>query len=141
MKKYLIIILLLLLIISGCSSREQPSEMAPDADPDKIPNLGGEYAVNGFDPSGQEYGGRLTIMADGKPNFYKMQWIVVGSIQEGVGILKGNQLLVDWQTIEGSSSQSKGTAIYTVTEAGELYGTRMVDGFLKEGVEQAFPNQ
>jgi hypothetical protein len=115
--------------------------MAPDADPNNVPDLVGEYAVNGFDPLGQEYGGRLSISDNAEPNSYTMQWILVGSIQEGVGVLKGNQLLVEWQSVESSSSQSWGTATYTVTEAGELYGIRMVEGFSEEGTEQAFPNE
>ncbi len=105
------------------------------------PNLVGGYAVNGFDPLGQEYGGRLTMTAGDQTGTYNMQWIVVGSIQEGIGLLKGNQLFVEWQSVESSTSQSQGTAVYTVTEAGELYGIRKVEGYPDEGTEQAFPNQ
>ena len=141
MKRYLFFVLLLLLMLSACSTRERSTEMAPDADPDNVPNLVGEYAVNGFDPLGQEYGGRLTIKANDQTGAYNMQWIVVGSIQEGVGVLKDNQLLVEWQSVVSSTSQSRGTATYTVTEAGELYGTRIVEGYSKKGTEQAFPNQ
>ncbi len=141
MKRYFLISVLLLLLFTSCSTRERAAEMAPDADPNNVPNLEGEYAVNGFDPLGQEYGGRLTITKGDEPNTYNMQWILVGSIQEGVGILKGNQLIVEWQSVESSTSQSRGTAVYTVTEAGELYGTRMVEGFSEQGTEQAFPNE
>ena len=142
MKRYLLLsILLLLLLLSACSTRERSDEMAPDADPGNVPNLVGDFAVNGFDPLGQEYGGRLTITAGDQSDTYKMQWIVVGSIQEGVGILKDNQLHVEWQSVESSTSQSRGTATFTVTEAGELYGTRMVEGYTKEGTEKAFPNR
>ena len=141
MKRFLLNLFLLLLVLSACSTRERSAEMAPDADPENMPILVGEYAVNGFDPLGQEYGGRLTITVGNPSGTYNMQWIVVGSIQEGVGVLKGNQLLVEWQAVESSSGQSRGTATYTVTEAGELYGTRIVEGYSEEGTEQAFPNQ
>ena len=140
MKRYLLFVFLLVLLLPACSTRERLVEMAPDADPDKVPNLVGEYAVNGLDPLGQEYGGRLTISAGDQSDTYNMQWIVVGSIQEGVGVLNGNQLLVDWQSVENSTNKSQGTANYTVTENGELYGTRTVDGYPKDGTEQAFPN-
>jgi hypothetical protein len=70
-----------------------------------------------------------------------MQWILVGNIQEGLGVLNGNQLIVDWQTIESSTGQARGTAVYTVTEAGQLDGVRYVEGLDGEGTEQAFPNQ
>lgn len=141
MKRTLIFgLMLLLILLSACSTRERSNEMAPDADPDKVPDLVGEYAVNGLDPLGQEYGGRLTISTGDQSETFNMQWIVVGSIQAGVGVLKGNQLLVEWQSVESSTSQSRGTAIYTVTEDGELYGTRIVDDYPEEGTEQAYPN-
>jgi len=74
MKRYLILsILLLVLLLSACSTRERSTEMAPDADPVNVPNLLGEYAVNGFDPLGQEYGGRLTITDDDQPGTYTTQ--------------------------------------------------------------------
>ena len=112
MKRYLLLsILFLVLLLSACSTRERSTEMAPDADPENVPNLLGEYAVNGFDLLGQEYGGRLTITAGDQSDTYKLQWIIVGSIQEGVGILKGNQLHVEWQSVESSTSQSRGTAM------------------------------
>jgi hypothetical protein len=70
-----------------------------------------------------------------------MQWILIGNIQEGLGVLNGNQLMVGWQTIESSTGQTKGTAVYTVTEAGQLDGVRFVEGLVGEGSEQAYPNQ
>ena len=116
MRRFQLFVLLLLLMLSACSTRDRSAEMAPDAALDNIPNLVGEYAVNGFDPLGQEYGGRLTITDGDQPGTYNMQWIIVGSIQDGTGVLKGNQLLIEWQSVAGSTSQSCGTAIFTITE-------------------------
>ena len=93
MKRYHIIFFLLLLILSACSGRGETTEMAPPADPENLPELVGTYVVNGFDPLGLEYGGHLTIVYGDQPRSYQMQWIIVGGIQEGRGVLKGNQLV------------------------------------------------
>ena len=141
MKNYRLVLLLLALLLSACSGRGKPAEMAPPADPESIPNLVGTYVVNGFDPLGLEYGGHLTIISGHEPGTFLMQWILIGNIQEGLGVLNGNQLMVGWQTIESSTGQTKGTAVYTVTEAGQLDGVRFVEGLVGEGSEQAYPNQ
>ena len=128
MKKILfIVILFILILLSSCSRSDKYSPAAPDAQPDAVPNLVGEYAVNGFDPMGTEYGGRLSIMPGEGENEYLMQWIIVGSIQEGVGVLEGNQITVEWNSVAGMV-ETHGRALYTVTEAGELYGTKSVEG-------------
>ena len=141
MKKFRIFFLVLLFLLSACSGRGEPAEMALPADPENLPELVGSYVVNGFDPLGLEYGGHLTISPDDDSGNYYMQWIIVGGVQEGIGVLKGNQLIVEWQTIESSTGDSQGTAIYTVTEAGQLDGVRTVDGLDGEGTEQAYPNK
>lgn len=123
------------LFVTACSESENP-ELAPPADPGAIGDLSGSYVVNGFDPLGSEYGGSLTIEADGAGG-YRLQWIITGSLQEGEGTLSGNRLEVEWHTIDGPASA--GTAGYVVTSAGELDGTRMVDGYNGVGVEQAYP--
>ena len=129
-----------LLLLSACS-RGTPAPLAPDAPADAVPDLVGEYAVNGFDPLGTEYGGRLTITAADTPGTYHMQWIITGSIQVGVATLQGNQLLVEWRTTDDFSGGSQGTATYTVTVNGELYGTRTVEGHSETGTETAYPNK
>ena len=132
--------LICLLLLVACSGEDDYSPKAADASPDAVPNLVGEYAVNGFDPMGTEYGGRLSVRLGEQKGEYRMQWIIVGSIQEGLGILDGNQLLVAWQSVEGMAA-TQGQAVYTITEAGELYGTKTVEGLEAEGSEVAFPNQ
>jgi len=141
MKNYRLIILFFALLLSACSGGGDPAKIAPPANSGSIPNLVGTYVVNGFDPLGLEYGGHLTIISGHEPGTFLMQWILVGNIQEGLGVLNGNQLIVDWQTIESSTGQTRGTAVYTITEAGQLVGTRYVEGLDGEGTEQAFPNQ
>ena len=142
MKKYrMFVILLLLLLLSACAGRGDPAEMAPPADPENPPALSGTYVINGFDPLGLEYGGHLTITPGDDDRTYQMQWIVVGGIQEGSGVVKGNQLWVEWRSIESSTDQAEGTAVYTITEAGQLDGVRFVNDMDGEGTEQAYPNQ
>jgi hypothetical protein len=128
------------LVISACTARNNPGEIMPAADPNNLPDLIGTYAINGIDPLGDEYGGHLTIAMGDETDTYYLQWIVTGGIQEGTGMVKGNQLVVQWQTIEGTT-QAKGTAIYTITETGQLYGTRTSDRLEGQGEEQAYPNR
>jgi len=138
MKRYLITIILLI-FISACTVRDKPGEMVPDADPTNIPDLVGTYVVNGVDPIGDEYGGHLTITAGDETGTYNLQWIVTGGIQEGFGVVKGNQFLIEWHSIEGATP-AQGIVTYTITETGQLYGTRTSDNLVGEGEEQAYPN-
>lgn len=139
MKRYMITIILLLFVF-GCSATNKPGEMAQDADPSNIPDLAGTYVINGIDPIGDEYGGHLTITSGEESGTYRLQWIVTGGIQEGFGVVKGNQLAVEWQSIEGAKP-ARGTAKYTITETGQLYGSRTSENLQGEGQEQAYPNQ
>jgi len=70
-----------------------------------------------------------------------MQWIVVGSIQEGKGVVDGNLLKVTWHSITDIDESSKGTALYTITVNGELYGNRQINVHDGKGSERAHPNR
>lgn len=140
MKTKIAFFVLVLISLASCSRSDKYSPAAPDAQPNDILNLVGEYAVNGFDPMGTEYGGRLSIMPGEDENEYLMQWIIVGSIQEGIGVLDGNQITVEWHSVAGMV-ETHGHAAYMITEAGELYGTKTVEGLEAEGSEIAFPNE
>jgi hypothetical protein len=140
MRNYYLAVFFLFFLVSACSSRAEPGLMAEDADPQNLPNLLGTYVVNGIDPLGGEYSGHLTISAGKASDTYHLQWIIVGAIQEGSGIIKDNQLHVEWQTIDGIT-KIKGTAIYSITELGQLYGIRTSENLDGEGEEQAYPNQ
>lgn len=140
MKRISILILLAAITLAACSGRK-PAPLGADAPADNVPNIIGEYAVNGFDPLGEEYGGRLTITAGEQPNQYKMQWLVTGGIHEGTGLLEGNQLTITWNSTIGPIENVTGTALYTVTVNGELYGARSIDGTENPGTETAYPNK
>jgi hypothetical protein len=142
--KHLISSLLIVCLVSflNACSRNAGGELAADAPADQVPDLVGSYVVNGFDPLGTEYGGHLTITNGQSKGEYHLQWIITGSIQEGSGHLEGNQLIVEWQSIEGfTADRSAGSATYTVTIRGELYGTRTVEGYEGQGTEAAYPNE
>ena len=130
----------LLLLMSGCSDELKPT-LALDASAEAVPDLTGDYLVAGIDPFGTEYGGQLTIRAAEIPGSYSLQWIITGSIQEGTGVIQGNQFLVNWNSIEEFGGGVTGTTTYTVTVQGELYGIRIIDGHVGEGTEYAFPSE
>jgi hypothetical protein len=102
-------------------------------------SLDGTYYLNGFDQEGTEYGGSLTVTSTPDPDVYEMQWIITGAIQTGTGTVSGTQLLVDWESLEGFDTSTRGTAVYEITTDGELNGERRVDGREGFGTEEAFP--
>lgn len=139
MKRISLLILLVAITLSACG--RTPAILGADAPADNVPNIIGEYALNGFDPLGEEYGGRLSITAGEQPNEYKLHWLVTGGIHEGTGTLEGNQLTATWHGISGAVGNISGIANYTVTINGELYGTRSIDGMENPGAETAYPNK
>lgn len=126
-------------LLSGCT-RNNPGPLTAPADPAALPNIIGDYAVNGSDPTGAEYGGTLHIEADGA-GAYKLYWVVTGSLQSGSGRIEGNQLLVAWQTYGNATGNIRGTATYTITQSGQLDGIRLIEGNPTQGIEIAYPNQ
>ncbi len=141
MKKFLIAATLIFSILLSACNKDGEMEIGPPAPLDAVPDIVGEYAVNGFDPLGTEYSGRLSIFPGDTANTYKMQWIIVGSIQEGDGRLDGNTLTVQWHSDQNMGEQSQGTAVYTVSDNGVLDGVRTTEGYPKEGTETAYPNE
>jgi hypothetical protein len=139
-KQHFLGFFLLFLVVSACSAGKINGELAADAPPDRVPPITGEFAVNGIDPIGTEYGGKLIITPGTQAGTYHLQWILTGNVQQGVGILTGNTLQVKWQTVADQKAQSGGSATYVITERGELHGTRTIDGFTGQGNEQAFPD-
>lgn len=123
------IALMLTMLVGACAFPEEAFDGS----------LEGTYYVNGFDQQGVEYGGHLTITTTASPNTYEMQWIITGSVQEGMGTVSGDQLLVEWDAIEGYDASSHGTAVYEIASDGELNGERIVAGEEGVGTEEALP--
>ena len=114
-----ILVLFLIVGLAACSATKGKIT-GRDADPAAVPDLAGEYAVNGSDGSGSEYGGRLSIRPGDAAGHYRLQWIVDESIQEGAGAVEGNKLTVTWQSAPGRSAQTlRGVATYIITDKGE----------------------
>ena len=131
------LVLVLALFVAACS--EDPLLHADDALPGSIGSLAGGYVLNGIDPHGSEYTGRLDITGDPFSHTYELQWIVTEAFQQGTGTLNGNVLEVKWQTSEQAALTVAGTAEFTVTVEGELYGSKMVTGDDGEWRETAYP--
>ncbi len=140
--KRILILLVLLVTLTACGRRGEPAPLGADAPADNVPDIVGEYALNAEDFMHEEYGGTLIITATGKPNEYQFQWLVSGGIQEGIGKLEGNKINVTWKSVDTGAGESlSGTASYTVTVNGELYGTRTIEGVMEEPTkETAYPN-
>jgi hypothetical protein len=131
--------LLVVLLLSGCSSGPKP--LGPDASPDRLPEIAGDYIVNGFDPTGIEYGGRLKVAPGGLLGVYQLEWLISGGMQTGSGRLEGNQLKAEWHSLASQGrKEMNGTVVYTITTNGELYGPKSLDGYPTSGTETAYPN-
>ncbi|MFW2334434.1 hypothetical protein [Ilumatobacter sp.] len=102
--------------------------------------IAGTYVVNGVDPNDVEYSGTVTITPAATVDEYDVQWIVTGTIQSGVGVLTGDRLTVEWETVTSARGISSGTAEYVVGDDGVLRGTRSVDGVDEPGTEEIFPD-
>lgn len=143
--KRLFLILLVLAMAGGaeaCSRRGTPRPLAEDADPAAIPNLMGEYALNGSDTTGEAYGGTLIITAGSAAGEYALTWIVTSDVSKGVAVVDGNRLVFTWQTIvEEGSELVHGEGEYTITANGELYGVRRATADGSQGNETAYPNR
>ena len=140
-RNVLVVTCLFMLTLSACTMRERAQIKGTDASPDALPTIVGSYSVNGFDPLGTEYGGNLTVEPAEAADQYNLQWIITGSIQEGEGRVEGNKLIVQWRTVPSIGPGATGLTTYTITTEGELYGQRQVEGQVKLGRENAFPNE
>jgi hypothetical protein len=111
----------------------------PGADLSQGPGILGTYVVNGVDPNGTEYTGRVSVTAGDGPEDVVVEWVVTGAIIHGMGTVDGDSLTVDWVTTESPRGRSSGTAEYEIMDDGRLVGTRTVDGVSKPGTEEIFP--
>ena len=138
MKRIGLLFLLLVILLTAC--RGDPAPLGADAPADNVPAIIGSYALNATDGTGEQYGGTLSIFTGDAPNEFKMQWLVSGDIQEGTGILDGNQLTFTWHSVSGTAQNLSGHGTYTVTMNGELHGERYINGVAQPGQEAAYPN-
>ncbi len=138
MKRRIAILSIALAVTSAACSETDPLMHGEDAAPRNLPDIVGSYVLNGIDPLNIEYVGHLTVTKTTTSGDYALQWIATESIQEGTGSLSGNQLIVIWQSVDAGGEPVKGTATFTVTVDGELYGAKRVDGYDDEWRETAY---
>ena len=124
--KIIRLLVLLMLLLAACSNG--PAPLGADAAPGALPDLVGDYALNGVNASGTEYAGTLTIQPGDKDGQFKIPWLVIGGIQTRTGVLDGNVLNVEWKSLSSAAGDTSGAGSYTVTVNGELYGKRATNG-------------
>lgn len=111
----------------------------PGAELSQGPGILGTYVVNGVDPNGTEYTGRMSITEGSDPGKVVIEWVVTGAIIHGEGRVDGDTLTVDWVIPDSPRGASTGTAEYEILDDGRLVGTRTVDGVDQPGTEEIFP--
>lgn len=115
------------------------SACLPGARLSQGPGITGTYVVNGIDPNGTEYTGRVSIAGGPNPEDIMIEWIITGAILHGEGTVEGDTLTVTWETVSSPRGTSTGTAEYEILDDGKLVGTRTVDGVDQGGTETIFP--
>lgn len=112
----------------------------PGAQLQQGPGVIGTYVVNGVDPNGTEYTGRVSIESGSDAGEVTVEWIITGAILHGEGRVQGDTLVVTWETVTSPRGPSSGTAEYEILDNGRLVGTRTVDGVSRTGTETIFPD-
>ncbi len=77
-----------------------------------LDNLAGTYKVDGRNPNGSQYKGRVTITVKGDTAYF--YWEIAGQSYSGQGHLQGSVLTIDW----GSDTP----VVYQVNPDGTLSG-------------------
>lgn len=111
----------------------------PGAKLSQGPGILGTYVVNGVDPLGTEYTGRVSITRGPNSGEVEVEWVITGAILHGEGRLQGDRLTLDWETVTSPRGSSTGNAEYEVRDDGALVGTRTVDGTDGVGAETILP--
>ncbi len=140
MWRYRLALIVFCLGTLGACDQSDPLMHGEDALPTRVENLSGTYVLNGIDPLGNEYTGHLEVTDTQRSGIYDLQWIVTEAFQLGTGRLDGNLLEVEWRTSDQAAQEVSGTATFTVTVDGELYGSKHLDGNDGEWRETAYPS-
>lgn len=88
-----------------------PAPAAPKAV--YAPQIEGAYQVQGLNPNGSRYEGRVTITVKDNTAFFR--WDIAGQTFHGQGPLTGNTLVIDWGEAD--------PVIYQINADGTLNGT------------------
>jgi hypothetical protein len=96
--------------------------------------LGGAYRVEGREPSGQTYSGRVLVVRRG--DVYHIAWKLGDTQSIGTGLVDGNVLAVIW-VIRGAPIP--GVAVYEIAADGSLAGRYTMLGADVVGEERWVP--
>ncbi|MBN9672849.1 hypothetical protein [Roseibium aggregatum] len=99
------------LAVPAAVSVSVPAAAAPK--PSFQPEIAGVYVVQGLNPDGTHYQGRVTIEVKGGTAFFR--WDIAGQVYHGQGPLAGKTLIIDW----GQNDP----VIYEIHPDGTLTGT------------------
>ncbi|MBO6891766.1 MAG: hypothetical protein JJ866_07490 [Roseibium sp.] len=77
------------------------------------PQIEGVYSVQGLNPNGTRYQGRVNIAVKDGTAFFK--WDIAGQTFHGQGPLNGTRLVIDWG--------EEHPVIYQINQDGTLFGT------------------
>ncbi|GAB4538521.1 MAG: hypothetical protein Tsb0019_39420 [Roseibium sp.] len=88
-----------------------PVQAAPKAV--YLPQIEGVYSVEGLNPNGSRYVGRVTITVKNDTAFFR--WEIAGDSFHGQGPLTGTTLIIDWGEDD--------PVIYRINADGTLFGT------------------
>ena len=102
---------LLVLAMPLVATLATPAPAAPKAV--YAPQIEGAYRVQGLNPNGSGYEGRVTITVKDNTAFFR--WEIAGDTFHGQGPLTGNTLVIDWGEAQ--------PVIYQINADGTLKGT------------------
>jgi hypothetical protein len=102
---------LAVLAVFALASVAPPAQAAPKAV--YLPQIEGVYSVQGLNPNGTRYQGRVTITVKGDTAFFR--WEIAGDSFHGQGPLTGTTLVIDWGEDD--------PVIYRINADGTLFGT------------------
>ncbi|GAA0787679.1 fibronectin-binding protein [Roseibium denhamense] len=77
------------------------------------PQIEGTYSVQGVNPNGTRYSGRVFITVKNNTAFFR--WEIAGQTFHGQGPLTGQKLVIDWGEAQ--------PVIYQINADGTLFGT------------------
>jgi hypothetical protein len=127
-------VLAVCVLISACQNGDNQTSAGPESgagalaengsfvenggESDPQSNLEGIYDVEGENPDGTPYGGRLKVMS--RSSVYQFSWEVNSMVYEGVGVLDGDVMAVAYSI--GTSGKGCGVSNFRITDNKALDG-------------------
>ena len=133
-KKIAVFLSAVLLITLACGLLPTKGDDAVEApiEESQLPDISGDYTVNGTNADGSPYSGEANITRAG--DGYTIRWVIASESMQGLGEFDGQTYRVDWEASWGT-----GEAVYSLTSNGILQGTWTTDGGSGQGTEELKP--